>query len=114
MKWIASLILNALVLMLVATVFSGFEISGFGAAIIASVILAVLNTIVRPILVLLTLPVTFVTLGLFLFVINAITLMLTATLMGDAFNISGFGLAIIAAIVISLLNMIIQSFIKKK
>ncbi|MDX5474691.1 MAG: phage holin family protein [Bacillaceae bacterium] len=114
MKWLASLLANALVLMVVATIFSGFEISGFGAAIIASVILAVLNTIVRPILVLLTLPVTFITLGLFLFVINAITLMLTATLMGDAFNISGFGLAIIAAIVISLLNMIIQSFIKKK
>ena len=114
MKWLASLLANALVLMVVATIFSGFEISGFGAAIIASVILAVLNTIVRPILVLLTLPVTFITLGLFLFVINAITLMLTAALMGDAFNISGFGLAIIAAIVISLLNMVIQSFIKKK
>ena len=114
MKWLVSLLANALVLMVVATIFSGFEISGFGAAIIASVILAVLNTIVRPLLVLLTLPVTFITLGLFLFVINAITLMLTAALMGDAFNISGFGLAIIAAIVISLLNMIIQSFIKKK
>ncbi|WP_417898930.1 phage holin family protein [Bacillus haimaensis] len=111
MKWAASILVNALVLIVVSGYFDSFYLSGVGAAIIASLILAALNTIVRPILVLLTLPVTILSLGLFLFVINAITLMLTATLMGDAFNIDGFGTAILAAIVISLLNLLIQKAI---
>ncbi|MGD7053043.1 phage holin family protein [Sutcliffiella horikoshii] len=111
MRWAISILVNALILIVVAGYFDSFQLSGVGAAIIASLILAVLNTIVKPILVILTLPVTLLSLGLFLFVINAITLMLTAFLMGDAFNIDGFGTAILAAIVISLLNLLIQKAI---
>ncbi|WP_169865234.1 phage holin family protein [Sutcliffiella halmapala] len=111
MRWAASILVNALVLIVVAGYFDSFQLSGVGAAIIASLILSVLNVIVKPILVLLTLPVTLLSLGLFLFVINAITLQLTAYLMGDAFNIDGFGTAILAAIVISLLNLLIQKAI---
>lgn len=108
MKWLLSILINALVLIVIAGYFDSFELSGMGAAIVASLILAVLNTIVKPILVVLTLPVTILSLGLFLFVINAITLMLTSWLMGDSFNIDGFGMAILAAILISLLNLLIQ------
>ncbi|CAG9620694.1 phage holin family protein [Sutcliffiella rhizosphaerae] len=111
MRWFLSILINALVLIVVAGYFDSFELSGVGAAIVASLILAVLNTIVKPILVILTLPVTVLSLGLFLFVINAVTLMLTAALMGDAFNIDGFGTAILAAIVISLLNVLIQKVV---
>ncbi len=112
MRWILSLIFNALALLLIAELFDGFQIDGFWIALLASVILAVLNVIVKPILVLLTLPITIVTLGLFLFVINALTLMLTQVLLGDSFVIDGFLTAILAAILLSIINLIINKIIK--
>ncbi|WP_058306747.1 phage holin family protein [Gracilibacillus massiliensis] len=112
MRWILSLVFNALALMLIDYLFEGFMIDGFVVALIAAVILAVLNVIVKPILVLLTLPVTILTLGLFLFVINAVTLWLTQMLLGDKFTIEGFGTAIIAAILFSIMNLIINKIIK--
>lgn len=112
MRWLLSLLLNALVLMLIDYLFVSFEINGFWIALLASVILAVINLIVKPILVLFTLPITILTLGLFLFVINAITLMITQALLGDQFIIDGFGMAIIAAVFISIMNLIINSLLK--
>ncbi|WP_066175494.1 phage holin family protein [Bacillus marinisedimentorum] len=111
MNWIINLIVNTIVLMVVAGYFESFHLEGFGAAVLASIILSILNVIVKPILVILTLPVTIMSLGLFLFVINAVTLYLTQAIMGDSFIIEGFGSAIVAAIVISLLNLLIQNFI---
>ncbi len=111
MKWIINLIVNTIVLMVVAGYFDSFHLEGVGAAILASIILSILNVIVKPILVILTLPVTVMSLGLFLFVINAVTLYLTQAIMGDSFTIDGFGSAIVAAIVISLLNLLIQNFV---
>ncbi|WLD92935.1 phage holin family protein [Alkalihalobacillus sp. AL-G] len=112
--WLISLVVNTIVLMVVAGFFSeSFYLSGLGAAVVASFLLSVMNVIVKPILVILTLPVTVLSLGLFLFVINAVTLMLTAGLMGDAFEISGFGMALGAAIIISLLNLLINNIIVK-
>ncbi|KAB8132154.1 phage holin family protein [Gracilibacillus oryzae] len=112
MRWLLSLILNALALMLIDYLFDGITIDGFLAAVIASIILAVLNAIVKPILVILTLPITIVTLGLFLLVINAVTLMLTQAFMGDNFIINGFGTAVIAAILFSILNIFINKLVK--
>ncbi len=112
MRWILSLVFNALALMLIDYLFEGLNIDGFVVALVAAVILAVLNVIVKPILVLLTLPVTILTLGLFLFVINAVTLWLTQLLIGDKFTIEGFGTAIIAAILFSIMNLIINKIIK--
>ncbi|KHF41261.1 phage holin family protein [Halalkalibacter okhensis] len=109
MRWIIGLVINALILMGIAYLFDGFHISGFMAAFIASLLLSIVNAIVRPILVVLTLPITILTLGFFLFVISAITLMLTAAIMGSAFVIDGFGMAILAAILIA----IIQTFVVK-
>ncbi|MGM0876748.1 MAG: phage holin family protein [Bacillota bacterium] len=110
-RWLVSILVNALILIVVAGYFDSFYLSGIGAALGASFILSVLNVLVKPFLILLTLPVTIFTLGLFLFVINAVTLMITEGLMGDSFNIDGFGAAILAAVVISLLNLIIQKVI---
>lgn len=93
----------------ISYLFDGFELSGFGAALVASLLLSIVNAIVKPILVVLTLPITVLTLGLFLFVISALTLMLTAALMGSAFVIDGLGMAIIAAVFIAL----IQTFVVK-
>ncbi len=112
-RWLIHLLVNSVVLVVVAGYFTGFYLESVSAAIIASVLLSIINFIVKPILVILTLPVTMLTFGFFLFVINAITLMITAGLMGDAFQISGFGMAILASIIISLLNMLINNFVVK-
>lgn len=107
-RWIVSILVNALILIVVAGFFDSFHLSGIWAAIGASFILSILNVLVKPFLILLTLPVTVLTLGLFLFVINAATLMITEGLMGDAFNIDGFGTALLAAVFIAILNLMIQ------
>ncbi|GLO67148.1 MULTISPECIES: phage holin family protein [Oceanobacillus] len=111
-RWIVSLILNAVALIAVAQLFDSFHLEGFGTAVLASFILAILNIIVKPILVILTLPITIVTFGLFLIVINAITLMITQALIGSSFVIDGFGIAIIASIIISLITMILNSLVR--
>ncbi|WP_078414271.1 phage holin family protein [Priestia abyssalis] len=111
LHWFISILVNALVLIVVAGYIDAFYLESVSAAILASILLSVLNVIVKPVLILLTLPVTVLTLGLFLFVINAITLMMAQSIMGDSFVIEGFGTAMIAAIIISLLNILIQKFI---
>ncbi|BAC14439.1 phage holin family protein [Oceanobacillus iheyensis] len=111
-RWIVSLILNAVALIAVAQLFDSFHLEGFGTAVLASFILAILNIIVKPILVILTLPITIVTFGLFLIVINAITLMITQALIGSSFVIDGFGIAIIASVIISLITMILNSLVR--
>ncbi|MCD8509754.1 MAG: phage holin family protein [Bacillus sp. (in: Bacteria)] len=111
MKWLIQLVVNAIVLLIIAHFFEGFYVSGFGSAILASFILGVVNIIVKPILVVFTLPITILSLGLFLFVINAVTLWLTSAIMGSSFVIDGFGMAIIAAIIFAILNSLINSFV---
>lgn len=108
MRWLIGILINAVVFVSLAGYFESFEVSGFGAAVIASFILAILNVLVKPILILLTLPATILTLGLFLFVINAVTLLLTDGLMGDNFEIDGFGMALLAAIILSIINIAVQ------
>lgn len=110
--WLLSLLLNAVALVVVDQLFESFYLESFGTAILASLILSILNIIVKPILVVLTLPITFITLGLFLFIINAITLMITQGVMGSSFVIEGFGIAILAAIVLSLINLLLNRLVK--
>lgn len=107
-RWIVSLVLDAAVLILAALLLDSFHLDGFGTALLAALILSILNLIVKPILIVLTLPVTILTLGLFLIVINAITLMLAQAIIGPSFVIDGFGTAIVAAIVISLINLVVN------
>ncbi|MDC3412260.1 phage holin family protein [Aquibacillus sp. 3ASR75-11] len=112
MRWLLSLFLNAIAIIAVAQILDSFYVEGFMTAIIASFIVSILNLIVKPILVVLTLPITFVTFGLFLFVINAITLMITQSVLGAAFVIDGFGSAILAAVVIAILNVMLNLLVK--
>ncbi len=111
MKWILGILINAILFLALAGYFEGIEVAGLGASIMASIILSILNLLVRPILVVLTLPVTMISLGLFLFVINAMTLLMTDAFMGDAFEISGFGMAILIAIIMSIVNLVIHKMI---
>ncbi|MBO9129935.1 phage holin family protein [Bacillus sp. 165] len=110
MRWIISLLINSLLLIVVSGFLtpSQFYIKNITTAIVASVILSILNVIVKPLLILITLPITILTLGLFLIVINAVTLLITDELMGSAFEISSFGVALLAAVCISILNMLID------
>ncbi|HZG61695.1 MAG TPA: phage holin family protein [Anoxybacillus sp.] len=111
MNWIISIFINALLLIVIAGYFDSFHLEGVGAALFASVILSILNIFLKPILILLTLPITILSLGLFLFVINAITLMITSSIMGDSFQIDGFGTAILASIILSFFHLFIQKAI---
>lgn len=110
MRWLLGIVINAILFMALAGYFeNAIYLSGFGAALGASFLLSILNVLVKPILILLTLPVTVLSLGLFLFVINAITLMLTDSLMGSSFELAGFGMALLTAIIMSAANLIIQN-----
>ncbi len=106
-------ILTALALMLTSYLVAGFQITSFGGAMIASVLIGFLNAILRPILLFLTLPINFITLGLFTFVVNAIILRLAAGLM-SSFSIDGWISAIIGALVLAVVQMIISVMIPGK
>lgn len=118
MRWLIGCLINAVLFMALAGYFNdSFYLTGFWAAFQASILLSILNVLVRPILILFTLPATILTLGLFLFVINAFTLEITDYLMGDSFEINGFGMALLVAVIMSVVNLVIQKTIlepKKK
>jgi len=100
-------LLLAAALLLVANIYSGVVVTSFGSALIAALVLGLFNALLRPILVLLTLPVTVLTLGLFLFVINALMFYFAASVL-DGFNVTGFGAALIGSLLYSLCGLVID------
>lgn len=112
MKLIARWLLLAAALLLVANVYSGVSVDGYAAAMLAALVLGALNTLVRPLLVVLTLPVTVVTLGLFLFVINALMFWAAAELL-NGLRVAGFGAALIGSVLYSLCGMVIDAAIER-
>jgi putative membrane protein len=104
--------LLAAALLLVAHLYPGVKVASFGAAVIAAFVLGALNTVVRPLLVLLTLPVTLLTLGLFLFVINALMFWAAAGLL-DGFAVTGFAAALIGSLIYSLAGMVIDAAVER-
>ena len=107
MKIIIRWLLLAAALLLVAYLYPGVTIKSFGSAMIAAFVLGLFNTLLRPILVLLTLPVTVVTLGLFLFVINALMFYFAASVL-NGFHVNGFTAALIGSLIYSLCGMVID------
>jgi len=107
MKLILRWLLQAAALLLVAQLYPGVVVVSFGAAMFAAFVIGLLNTLVRPLLVLLTLPVTLLSLGLFLFVINALMFWLAAEAL-DGFNVTSFGAALIGSLIYSLCGMVID------
>ncbi len=104
--------LLAAALLLVAYLNVGVSVASFGAALIAAFVLGLLNTLVRPLLVLLTLPVTLLTLGLFLFVINALMFWGAASLL-NGFNVSGFGAALLGSLIYSVCGLVIDAAMER-
>ena len=108
MKIIAKWLLSAAALLAVAHLYSGVQITSFGSALIAAFVIGLFNTVLRPILVVLTLPVTLITLGLFMFVINALMFWAAASVL-DGFHVQGFMAALIGSLIYSVLGIVIES-----
>lgn len=110
--FILHLVLTALALIVVANLVGGVQVGGFFSALIAALILGLVNAVVRPVMILLTLPLTIVTLGLFLFVVNALMFWLAAALV-PGFYITGFGAALLGSLLLTVLNILIAQLVPK-
>jgi len=113
MKLILKWVLSAVALLLVAHLYSGVVVDSFVAALVAAFVIGLLNTIVRPVLVVLTLPVTILTLGLFMFVINALMFWSASGLLGG-FHVRGFGAALLGSLIYSALGVVIETALGRK
>jgi putative membrane protein len=111
MKLLLRWALLACSLLLVAHLLGGVEVRSFGAALVAALVLGLLNTLVRPLLILLTLPVTLLTLGLFVFVINALMFWLAGWAL-EGLHVEGFGAALLGSLLYSLCALLIDAAIE--
>ena len=108
LRWL----LLACALLLVAHLYPGVQVTSFGAAMLAAFVLGLLNSLLRPALILLTLPVTLLTLGLFLFVINALMFYFAAQLL-DGLQVTGFPAALLGSLIYSLCGMVIDVAVER-
>jgi putative membrane protein len=111
MKTFLKILLTALAVIVLANILSGVTVTGYGAAIIVAIVIAILNMIVRPLLIFFTLPATIVTFGLFIFVINAVIILLADKLV-DGFAVSGFWIALLFSILLSIFRSFLFSLLK--
>jgi len=113
MKFLARWLISAISIYIIAGLSIGVNASSFKATLVAAAILGIVNTIIKPILVIFTLPITIMTLGLFTFIINGITLMITSSIVGG-FNVSNIFAAVVASVLISIVNMILTNLVGVK
>jgi putative membrane protein len=111
-KLLSKWALSGCALLLVAYLYSGVELRGFGTALLAALVLGLLNAVVRPLLVVLTLPVTVLTLGLFLFVVNAFVFWLAAALL-DGLHVRDFTAALVGSLMYSVAGIVIESALER-
>lgn len=105
-------VVNAMVIFSVAYILPGVYVTGFTAAIVLALVLGIINAILKPILLILTLPINLLTLGLFTFVINALLILIAASLV-PGFRVDGFLWALIFGVILSVANTVVQSFLPK-
>jgi putative membrane protein len=110
MAFLVHWILTAALILVVANLVRGVEVDGWGAALIGALVLGLVNAIVRPVMVVLTLPLTVVTFGLFLLVVNALMLWLVGGLT-PGFRVEGFGAAFFGSLLLTLLNVVIAAIV---
>ncbi|MEN8123527.1 MAG: phage holin family protein [Bacteroidota bacterium] len=113
MQFILKILLTAIAVLIIEYILPGVTVDSYVTAIWVALILGILYAILKPILVVLTLPVTIVTLGLFLFVINALIVLLTNKMV-DGFDVSGFWVALIFSILLSIVQSILYKVIDKE
>lgn len=112
MNLIIKLLLNAIAVFVLAELLNGVAVDNYITSLIVAVVISILNVLVKPILVVLTLPVTILTLGLFLFVINALIILLADKLI-DGFSVDGIWTAILFSVLLCILQSLLHSFMKK-
>jgi putative membrane protein len=112
MNLIIRILLTAVAVVILAKFLPGVAVEGFTSAIIVAVVLGLLNIFIKPILVLLTLPITVVTFGLFLLVINALIILMANSFI-DGFTVDGFWIALLFSLLLSLLQSILFSVLKE-
>jgi putative membrane protein len=110
MKLILRILLSAIAVVILSKILPGVGVDSYTTAIIVAIVLSLLNFIVKPILVILTLPVTILTLGLFLLIINAIIILLTDYFI-DGFQVNNIWWALLFSLLLSLLQSIFYSFL---
>lgn len=108
MRFVLRWIINTLAILAVTKLLPAIQIDDFWVAVVAALILGVLNTFVRPILIVATLPINILTLGLFTLVLNGLILQILDWIMGPRMTIAGFGWAIVGALIISVLTGLIN------
>jgi putative membrane protein len=108
--FLTHLLITAALLLLVASLVSGVQVEGWGPALLGAVVLGLVNAFVRPLMVLLTLPLTILTFGLFLLVVNALMLSLVASLV-PGIRVQGFGPALLGSLLLTLLNIAVASLV---
>jgi putative membrane protein len=107
-EFVFHILVTAILLFVVGKIVAGIEVRDAKAAILGALVLGLTNALVRPVLVFFTLPLTIITLGLFLFVINAVMLMIAAAFV-DGFKVRGFGPALFGSLLLSLLNLAVSA-----
>jgi putative membrane protein len=112
-SWVVKLILNGLALIIADALVPGFAISGFFSALLAALVLGVVNTIIRPVLIVLTLPITFFTLGLFILIINGLAFWLASWFV-PGFSVYGFWGAFWGAIITSLFSWVLNGIFQRE
>lgn len=113
MEFVIKLLLTTVIVVLLANFLPGVTIDSFTTGLWVAVVLGILNMLLKPVLVFLTLPATVVTLGLFLFVINAVIIMLAAYFVGG-FHVSGFWTALLFSIVLTFVQSFVNGMFQKK
>lgn len=113
MRMLVNWLLSAVALLIVTYIVPGFQVSGFLSALIAAVVIGLLNATIGLFLKVITFPLTVLTLGIFWFVVNAIVLKL-ASMFVPGFNIDGFWPAFLGAIVLALINMVFRWLMPKR
>jgi putative membrane protein len=108
MRLLLNWLLSAVALLIVSYLVPGFQLQGFKAALIAAIVIGLINATLGMILKLITLPLTLLTLGVFWWVVNALMLMLASKLLAPNFMVSGFLTAFLGAIALSLVNMVLH------
>ena len=108
MNFLIKIASTALAVFVIARLMPGVEVKNLPMAIVVSTLLVLMNVYVKPILIFLTFPITLVTLGLFLLVINATIILVTSYVMKDGFNVDGFWVAMLFSIVLSMITSLID------
>lgn len=110
MKWLITLLLNSMALLVADYFVAGFQISGFLSAMLAALVLGLVNTFIRPVLLVLTLPVTFFTLGLFILVVNALAFVIASWFV-PGFTVYSFWGALMGALITSIFSWILNGIL---